>query len=107
MTWSCTDVVWIIEFMDSEREMALTEDEWKKASTELHRRAGVVAMGAGWYLEYCRSEQHGWQYAYVENQCSLLDADCELSRCRQLPLYVANTHSPVRSFELPCFNYVA
>ncbi|CAH0491546.1 unnamed protein product [Peronospora farinosa] len=40
------DVVWIIEFMDLEREMAITEDEWKKALTELHRKAGVVAMGA-------------------------------------------------------------
>ncbi|KAL3664894.1 hypothetical protein V7S43_010072 [Phytophthora oleae] len=41
-----SDVVWIIEFMDAERERGLTEDEWKKSLTELHRKAGVVAMGA-------------------------------------------------------------
>ncbi|OWZ20115.1 hypothetical protein PHMEG_0005524 [Phytophthora megakarya] len=41
-----SDVVWIIEFMDAEREKSLTEEEWKKSLTELHRKAGVVAMGA-------------------------------------------------------------
>ncbi|CAI5709166.1 unnamed protein product [Peronospora destructor] len=41
-----SDVVWIIEFMDLEREMDLTEDVWKKALIELHRKAGMVAMGA-------------------------------------------------------------
>ncbi|KAJ8566554.1 hypothetical protein ON010_g6573 [Phytophthora cinnamomi] len=41
-----SDVVWIIEFMDAEREQALTEEEWKKSLTELHRKAGVVALGA-------------------------------------------------------------
>ncbi|KAF4141924.1 hypothetical protein GN958_ATG08813 [Phytophthora infestans] len=41
-----SDVVWIIEFMNTEREHALTEEEWKKSLTELHRKAGMVAMGA-------------------------------------------------------------
>ncbi|KAG1703391.1 hypothetical protein DVH05_007339 [Phytophthora capsici] len=41
-----SDVVWIIEFMDADRENKLTEEEWKKSLTELHRKAGVVAMGA-------------------------------------------------------------
>ncbi|KAG3110958.1 hypothetical protein PI124_g1256 [Phytophthora idaei] len=41
-----SDVVWIIEFMGAEREQALTEEEWKKSLTELHRKAGMVAMGA-------------------------------------------------------------
>ncbi|KUF91498.1 ABC transporter B family member 11 [Phytophthora nicotianae] len=41
-----SNVVWIIEFMNAEREQALTEEEWKKSLTELHRKAGVVAMGA-------------------------------------------------------------
>lgn len=41
-----SDVAWIIEFMDAEREQALAEEEWKKTLTELHRKAGVVALGA-------------------------------------------------------------
>ncbi|GMF21694.1 unnamed protein product [Phytophthora fragariaefolia] len=41
-----SDVVWIIEFMNAEREQALTEEEWKKTLAELHRKAGVVALGA-------------------------------------------------------------
>ncbi|GMF36971.1 unnamed protein product [Phytophthora lilii] len=41
-----SDVVWIIEFMAAEREQALTEEEWKKTLTEVHRKAGVVALGA-------------------------------------------------------------
>lgn len=41
-----SDVVWIIEFMESEREHTLKEEEWKKTLTELHRKAGMVAMGA-------------------------------------------------------------
>jgi hypothetical protein len=41
-----SDVVWILEFMDVEREKALSEGEWKKALTELHRKAGVIALGA-------------------------------------------------------------
>ncbi|KAE9004635.1 hypothetical protein PR002_g17012 [Phytophthora rubi] len=41
-----SDVVWIIDFMDTEREQTLTEEKWKKTLTELHRKAGVVALGA-------------------------------------------------------------
>ncbi|CAH0482833.1 unnamed protein product [Peronospora belbahrii] len=41
-----SDVVWIIEFMDLERELAVVEEDWKKALMELHRKTGVVAMGA-------------------------------------------------------------
>uniref|UniRef100_H3GU45 Thioredoxin domain-containing protein n=1 Tax=Phytophthora ramorum TaxID=164328 RepID=H3GU45_PHYRM len=41
-----SDVVWIVEFMDAEREQALTEQEWKRTLTDAHRKAGVVALGA-------------------------------------------------------------
>uniref|UniRef100_A0AAV1TZV2 Thioredoxin domain-containing protein n=1 Tax=Peronospora matthiolae TaxID=2874970 RepID=A0AAV1TZV2_9STRA len=42
-----SDVVWIIEFMDSQREQQdLDEKKWKKTLTQLHRKAGVVATGA-------------------------------------------------------------
>ncbi|CAI5719234.1 unnamed protein product [Hyaloperonospora brassicae] len=42
-----SDVVWIIEFMDAQREQQVLDDEeWKKTLTELHRKAGVVAVGA-------------------------------------------------------------
>ncbi|KAG7379438.1 hypothetical protein PHYPSEUDO_008582 [Phytophthora pseudosyringae] len=55
-----SDVIWIIEFMNTEREQALTEKEWKKSLTELHRKAGMVAMGAvSCEKEYELCERHG------------------------------------------------
>ncbi|KAG7394514.1 hypothetical protein PHYBOEH_005067 [Phytophthora boehmeriae] len=41
-----SDLIWVVEFMDSEREQAVTEDEWKKTFTDVHRKAGMVALGA-------------------------------------------------------------
>ncbi|TDH74231.1 hypothetical protein CCR75_001479 [Bremia lactucae] len=41
-----SNVIWIIEFMDAEREETLVEEEWKALLTELHRKAGIVSIGA-------------------------------------------------------------
>ncbi|RLN32272.1 hypothetical protein BBJ28_00012070 [Nothophytophthora sp. Chile5] len=41
-----SDVAWIVEFMTAEREAAASEEEWKKTFTGLHRKAGMVALGA-------------------------------------------------------------
>ncbi|KAL8003297.1 putative Thioredoxin-like superfamily [Plasmopara halstedii] len=41
-----SDVIWIIEFMDAEREQELNQEEWREMLMGLHRKAGVVSMGA-------------------------------------------------------------
>lgn len=39
-----SQVVWIVAFMDSERNAALTEKSWKKTYDELQKKAGIVGV---------------------------------------------------------------